>query len=484
MRILTFDDMHKYQKNAVVESIRNKYNCLFLGTGLGKTIIALTIIDQLLKRRLIKAGLVIAPKKAIFNTWAQEAKLWKHTQYLRFSIIHGSALPGNSNRVKRQQLFVTPAHVYLINYEGLPWLTETMDVYLRDRVMPFDLVVYDESTKMKHSTTQRFRKFKPYMGRFKYRYPMTGTPIPNGLLDIFGQVYAMDLGYSLGQNITSFKRRFFTSYFPPEGTHAITTPIKGAGKAVRKRIQDRVIYMKKEDYVELPPIHYNSMMLDLPEKYRGHYDELETEFYTELENAKIEAFSQSALSMKLRQFLQGKMYQRIDKKNRRVIEVHDEKLQAIKDMVDLKQKSTRILEGIGNAIIAYNFQFERDDLKSVFPRAPHIDGSTTDVQASRALKEWNDKQHPVILYNPASDPHGLNLQYGGNQILWYSLTWNLEHYIQLIDRLYRQRQVKPVFVHHLLFRDTIDETIYAALIAKDRTQTGLLEALKKHKHRT
>lgn len=478
-KILTFDDMHKYQKRAIVESITNKYNCLFLGTGLGKTIIALTIIDQLLKRKLIRAGLVVAPKKAIFNTWAQEAKLWKHTQYLRFSLIHGDAAVGNSGRVKRMHLLNSNAHVYLINYEGIPWLVDTMDTYLRDRVLPFDLIIYDESTKMKHSTTQRFRKLKRYMGRFRYRYPMTGTPAPNGVMDLFGQIFCMDLGHSLGQNITSFRRRFFTAV--PMGNFSKYIPLGGSAQAIRKRIQDRVIYMKKADYVELPPIHYSKMLLDLPLKYRKSYDELEEDFYTELENAKIEAFSKTSLSMKLRQFIQGKMYQGKGK-HRKVISIHDEKLQILKDMVDLKQKGgARILEGIGNCIIAYNFQFEREDLKSVFPSAPHIDGSTTEGQAQQWIKEWNWKMHKVMLYNPASDPHGLNLQFGGNQMLWYSLTWNLEHYIQLIDRLHRQRQEKPVFVHHILFRETVDEVIFDALTDKDRTQTGLLEALKAYR---
>jgi len=308
---------------------------------------------------------------------------------------------------------------------------------------------------------------------------MTGTPVPNGIMDLFGQIYTMDLGHSLGQNITSFRKRFFTAI--PMGNFSKYIPLTGAKKAIRRRIQDRVIYMKKEDYVELPPIHYNAMYLDLPERLRKQYDELEKEFFLELEEAKIEAFSRTSLSMKLRQFIQGRIYQGKGDR-RRTILIHDEKLQTLKEMVDLRQKGgARILEGIGNAIIAYNFQFEREDLKSIFPTAPHIDGSTTEKQAMNAIQEWNMGIHSVMLYNPASDPHGLNLQYGGNQLLWYGLTWNLEHYIQLIDRLYRQRQEKPVFVHHLLFRNTVDEVIYAALIEKNRTQTSLLEALKQYR---
>lgn len=479
MRLLTFDDLHDYEKRAIVDGINLKYAALFLGTGLGKTIIALTIIDQLLKRNKIRGALVIAPKKAAFNTWRQEAQLWKHTRYLDFSLIHGDAGRGSNGYVKRKNLLLTKAHIYLINYEGIPWLVNTMDTYLSGRRTPFDLIVYDESTKMKHFTTQRFKKLKRYMPKFTYRYAMTGTPAPNGIHDLFGQMYTVDLGRSLGTTLTSFRQRFFNSV--PKDNYSIYTPKYGADKAIRKRIQDRVIYMKKEDYIKLPPVTYNSIRIDLPKKLRAQYEELETTFFLELERAKVEAFSKTALSMKLRQFIQGKMYHHV-KGKRHVVQVHEEKLQVIKEMVDIKQRGdARILEGIGNAIIAYNFQYEREDLKKVFPTAPSIDGATTEADAMRFLTEWNIGKHKVLLYNPASDPHGLNLQYGGNQVLWYGLTWNLEHYIQLIDRVYRQGQERRVFVHHILFRNTVDEVIYEALKDKHRTQERLLEALKRYR---
>lgn len=471
-------DMHEYQKYAIITAIKRRYTAIFLGTGLGKTIISLTITDQLLKRKLIRSTLVVCTKKAMFNSWRQEAKLWEYTRYLNFSILHGSAGKGNSEYVKRKNLLSPDTHIYLINYEGLPWLARTLNTLYRNRKMPFDCVFYDESTKIKHSTTQRFIKFKPHMKRFTYRYPMTGTPIPNGLMDLYGQMYVCDLGYSLGSTLTSYRERFFISI--PQDTHKIYTLRRGSKKAISRRIKDRVIHMRKQDYVKLPPIIYNKMKIDLPKKLRNQYEELETKFFIELEQAKVEAFSKATLSMKLRQFLQGKMYSGLGA-DRKIISIHDEKLQVVKEMVDLKQKKTRILEGIGNCIIAYNFQYERTDLQSIFPGAPAIDGSTTDAQDTENIKRWNLKQIPILLYNPASDPHGLNLQLGGNQILWYSLTWNLEQYLQLIDRLYRQRQEKTVFVHHIIFRDTIDEVICAALGTKEATQNSLLKTLKTYR---
>lgn len=465
----TIDDFKAYQKYTIVKAIKRKHTAIFLGTGLGKTIIALTIVDQLLKRDWIKSALVVCTKKAMYNTWRQEAKLWKHTQYLQFSIIHGDAGHGPSEYVKKRHLF-QPAHIYLINYEGLPWLSETFHHNYHNRPLPFQCIFYDESTKIKHSTTQRFKKFKKWMNHFTYRYPMTGVPTPNGLMDLYGQMYVMDLGTSLGTTLSSFRSRFFMAV--PQQNYCIHRPLKGAKKAVSKRIKDRTIYLRKQDYVKLPSITYNKILLDLPDKLRSKYDELETTFFLELEKARVEAFSKGALSMKLRQFLQGKVYTG-PPENRRTVKIHTEKLQMIEE----------VMEGIGNCIVAYNFRFERDDLQSVFKNAPAIEGRTTDKQAEEYIKQWNLGQVPVLLYNPASDPHGLNLQFGGHNILWYGLTWNLEHYIQLIDRLWRQGQKHKVFVHQILFRDTIDEVVFEALSVKDADQQTLLNYLKQYKEK-
>jgi len=463
----TLNDLHYYQKYAIIKAIKKRHCILSLGTGLGKTIIALTVIDQLLKRNEISKALIVCTKKAMYNTWRQEAKTWKHTQHLKFAIIHGDAHKGNSNYVKRRQLF-SDVDIHLINYEGLPWLSDVLSRSFHNRLIPWQCIVYDESTKMKHSTNQRFLTFKKFMGKFVYRYPMTGTLIPNGYLDLFGQVYIMDLGMSLGTSLDRYRRRYFFAV-PSSGGYFNYKPIKGTKKALTKRLKDRVIHMPKEEYVKLPPITYNKIMLDLPDELRKQYDELEYKFFLELKEAKVEAFSAGTLSMKLRQFLQGKVYV-YEKNIRKVVKIHTEKLEMVSEM----------MEGIGNCIIAYNFQFERDDLQSVFKKAPAIDGRTTDKQASQYIQAWNNKQVSVLLFNPASDPHGLNLQKGGHNVLWYSLTWNLEHYIQLIDRLWRQGQEKKVFVHHVLFRDTVDEIVYNTLQVKDKTQTSLLSRLKEY----
>ena len=397
--------------------------------------------------------------------------------------MHGSAYRGCSAETARRRAFHAPSHIKLINYEGLPWLAEYLSVKGYDKAdvrFPFQLVFYDESTKLKHSTTRRFKIFKKFMREFEYRYIGTGTFAPNGLLDIFGQMYVMDLGESLGTVFSNYRERY-TTLTAPADRGGKYVPMKTAKEAIQKRIRKRVVYMRKEDYVKLPPIHYNPIKLDLPNKLVPQYRELEEDFFLELAEARVEAFSTATLSMKLRQFLQGKMYFYDEDGVRRTAKVHTEKLDYVKELVDTSKGSTKILEGIGNCIIAYTFQYEREDLLSIFPTAPVIDGSVTDQQVSTALEEWNRGQHSILLFNPASSPHGLNIQFGGNQLLWYSLTWNLEHYIQLIDRLYRQLQKHHVFVHHIIFRDTIDEVIYDTLVAKEATQSSLLYALKHYR---
>ncbi len=482
----TYRDLKKYQKTAIATGVDLQTVAYFLGTGLGKTIIYLALIDQLKKRGLIENALLVSTKKVVYNTIRQEAKEWAGTKKMTFSIIHGKAYSGMSAEASRRQGFYASSTVKLINYEGLPWLAQHLKAYRFDQLnnkFPFQLIIYDESTKMKHSTTKRFLSFKPLMGLFEYRFLGTGTPIPNGLMDLFGQMYALDLGLSLGTVMTNFRDRYMTlTVRPDSGTGGKYVPRKTAREAVQKRIRDKVIYMKKEDYLQLPPLNYNPMLLDLPDKLRGQYQTLEDEFFFELGEARVEAFSQGALSMKLRQFLQGKMYAP-GEGGRITLEIHQEKLDYLKEMSDATGKTggaSSLLEGIGNCIIAYNFKFEREDLLSLFPKAPVIDGSVSDSSVSRAIEGWNRGHHPVLLFNPASDPHGLNLQFGGNNILWYSLTWNLEHYTQLIDRLHRQLQTLPVMVHHLLFRDTLDEIIFRALTAKDREQISLLNALKRY----
>jgi len=479
MKLLTFKDLHQYQVKVIAKSISIRYALLALDTGLGKTPVSLTIFDQLQKRGLVKKMLVVAPKKVVYNVWRQEAQVWAHTQRLKFSIIHGDALPGPAEASRRRGLFAE-ADVYLTTYETLPWLSYKLLPYLDRTPLPWQMIVYDESTKIKHTSTQRYKRWKPFIGKFLYRYALTGTPMPNGIQDLFGQMYAIDLGQSLGGTITSFRSRFLER-IPASTNFAMYRDRPGAVEEVARRIKPHAVYLEKTDYLDMPPLKYNPIYVELPAKLRGMYDTFEKEFYLELDNVGIEAFNSGSLSMKLRQFLQGFVYDtngEQEGKERRVVQIHSEKLDMLSEMVDLKKKKKRCLEGIGNTIIVYYFQYERIILQRLFPDAPFIDGSSKEKDVSRNIELWNNGSIPVLLANSASLNYGLNLQDGGNNIMWYTMTWNAEHFSQLIDRLWRQRQTKPVFVHMLLFRRTIEEVIFEAVKTKNAKQKDVLNAIK------
>jgi SNF2 family DNA or RNA helicase len=476
--LLTIKDLHKYQVGVIAKGFDLKQLALFLDTGLGKTVIMLTLFDQLKKRGLITSMLVMAPKKVMYNVWRQEAQEWAHLRHLKFSVIHGDATPGRAEEARRRG-FYTKADVYLINYEGIPWLAKRLHPYIGRHPIPYQMIVYDESTKMKHSTTKRYRAWKPFMRYFPYRFILTATPMANGISDLFGQMYLVDAGKRLGTTITSFRSRYLER-IPTPNNFAMYREREGARDQVVRRITDRAIYLDKNDYLKLPPITHNPIWIDLPPKLRKVYDALEKEFFVELSEKKsIEVFNAGSLSMKLRQFLQGFVYETPGDGERTVTEIHTEKLDMLKERVDTRSKGPRQIEGIGNSILVYFFQHDRDMLRRVFPMAPAIDGRTDDTEVEQIKSEWDKRKVPVLLANSGSLNYGLNMQHGGNNIIWYAMTWNAEHLSQLIDRLHRQRQEKPVFIHYLLFRDTVEETIFQAVVKKNANQRELLDALRK-----
>jgi SNF2 family DNA or RNA helicase len=301
--------------------------------------------------------------------------------------------------------------------------------------------------------------------------------MPNGLQDLFGQMYVVDLGVSLGSTITSFRSRFLER-MPTQTNFAMYKARPGAYEEVSRRIKRTTIYLDKQDYLKMPALKINPIYIDLPPKWRKMYDQLENDFYLEIGDKGIEAFNSGALAMKLRQFLQGFVYHFDEQsRERRIVEIHQEKLDMLKELSDSKHER---LEGFGNAIIVYFFQHDREILRRVFKSAPAIDSRTPEAQASIIFDQWNAGKVPILLANSASLNYGLNLQDGGNNIIWYAQTWNAEHWIQLRDRLWRQRQIKPVFVHSTIFRDTVEERIFKAIMQKNAKQKDVLKALKRN----
>ncbi len=457
--MLTYNDFHPFQKQTVIDAIKLQQCCIFMGTGLGKTIIALSIYDQLHKRGLLQSALVVTPKKVMDNVWRQEAKLWQHTHRFIINRVHGSETRGGSEYSKAYNI-ISPANIYLINYEGLPWLS---NFFFRNKqeLKKIGMIVYDESTLIRSSTTKRFKSFKPLMGHFTYRYAMTGTPLPNSLEDIFGQMYTIDGGQRLGKYITHFRNKYMYVAYQIHGRANKYESQNGSKQKVAKKIADKVRSLKKTEYLKLPPLTFETIPLRMPAKIKTMYDEFEKEMYLEFKDASIEAFSSTAAVMKLRQYLQGQMYDN----NGKPIKIHSYKLLQLKEL--LKTVT-------GNSLIAYNFRFEVTDLKTITNSSPHIDGTTSDKDTENAILDWNNHQLKYLLVNPASTAFGLNLQAGGSNIIWYSLTYNLEHFQQLIDRLWRQGQRNPVKVYLLTFEKTVEQAVMKALLKKNQTQNGLI----------
>ena len=467
MSLLTYDNFHPYQKRVVAKAVRDMAGYEYRDTGMDKTVISLAIFDQLKKRRRVRRGLIVAPKYVMNHIWRQEAKKWEFSKDFTFSLIHGSTYRG-SPEYSRRMAFLDVVDFHLINYEGLTWLSNHM---LKERYIPWDIVFYDESTRMKRTTTKRFKAFRQFMNKFPYRFNLTGTPIPNGLEDIFGQAIAIDNGEALeAKNISEFRRKYMRPLYTLHGRVTVYGEQDGANQRVAKRLAPRTARLKKTDYLKLPPLKYHTVPVELPPDVIDMYNEMEGDFFTKINGVEIETFSQVAADMKLRQMLQGRVYDEEGVSHK----VHTE-----------KQKALASLKLDGNSLIAYNFKFERDEIKTATGgNPPFLDSRTKDREAEKWIIGWNNYEFRYFLVNPASAAFGLNLQAGGNNIVWFSLTWNSEHYSQLIDRLWRQgQQASSVNVYHIVVAGTIDEVISKALQRKDSDQAKLMQDIVNYMRR-
>lgn len=439
-------DLHAYQLRGV-SFILNKKRCgLFLDMGLGKTTTTLTAISDVIDGFGAKKVLVIAPLRVANTVWAQEAKRWQHLKHLQVSVCTGT----EKNRIKALSV---AADIYVINRENVVWL---VDLY-RDK-WPFDFVVIDESSSFKDSGSKRFkalRKILPYTEHFVL---LTGTPSPNGLLDIWSQIYLLDFGMTLGRTMTAYKQRFFDAdymgykWFPKEG----------AAEKIHDLLTPRVISMSAADYLELPDRIDLTVELDLPDKVMDAYLDFEKTLLAQLpEGEEIEAVNAAVLANKLLQYCNGTLYTD-DVGN--WSELHTAKLDALEELIE---------ENPGeNVLIAYNYKADLERIQKRFPKARVLDKDPETVE------QWNRGEIPLLLAHPASAGHGLNLQRGGSMIVWFGLNWSLELYQQFNARLHRQGQDKPVRIIHLAVNGGIDQRVLSVLADKDAGQAALLSALK------
>ena len=443
------EHLHAYQRRAV-SFIKDRRRCgLFLDMGLGKTTSALTAVSDLLDEFAIHRVLIVAPLRVANSVWAQEARKWSHLNHLRVSVCTGS-------QKARMMALQAEADVFVINRENIPWLVETLG-----QKWPFDMIVIDESSSFKNSSSKRFKALRRILPKTEYMVLLTGTPSPNGLLDIWSQIYLIDLGQSLGRTMTSYKQRFFEADYMGYKL----TPREGAADKIHSLIAPSVIHMSAEDYLELPKRIDLIDRVEISPDALKIYTDFEKTLIAELESGEeVEAMSAGVLANKLLQFANGGMY---TDANGSWSQVHAAKLDALAEIVEDNPNE--------NLLVAYNYRFDLERLQAKFPAAVVLDKN------QETIDRWNRGEIKMLLAHPASAGHGLNLQSGGSVIVWFGLTWSLEYYQQFNARLHRQGQTKPVRILHIVAKSTIDERVLKVLSSKDATQKELLLSLKPEK---
>lgn len=445
---------HAYQKRATQFILAHDACGLFLEMGLGKTVIALTAIDELINDRFeVQKVLVIAPLRVAEDTWSRESKKWEHLQHLRISKILGSA--ADRIRALKQN-----ADVYVINRENVVWLVEYLE---ENRIRwPFDMVVIDELSSFKNNQAKRFkalRKMRPMMDRV---VGLTGTPAANSLMDLWAEMYLLDRGERLGRTLTAYRGNWFR---PGYGNGYITykwEPRRGALEDITKRIADITVSMKAEDYLELPDKIETTIEVDMGETGTKLYKEMEKESLIELEGAdEIVALDAAAVMSKLLQMANGFIYDQ----EHNSIHLHEAKLDALSEIVEAADAPV---------LVFYNFQADKDAILAKFHDARLLENDST-------IEDWNRGKIKMLLAHPASAGYGLNLQEGGHIMAWYGLPWSLEQYLQAVARLQRQGQKYPVMVYHIIAKGTVDEQVMKSLASKDMTQSALIGILKDRK---
>lgn len=449
-------NLHKYQKVCVEHIISHPFCGVFLDMGLGKTISTLTAIEELKYDYCeIDTVLVIAPKRVAETVWEEEAKKWDHTKHLTFSKIIGT-------EQQRLAALKVKADVHIISRDNIAWLCS-----LYAAKLPYDMLVIDELSSFKAHQTQRFKSLRLARPWFKRVVGLTGTPAPNGLINLWSQMYLIDRGERLEKTITAYRSR----YFRPGASNGYVVYsynlLSDSERLIQERIKDICISMRAEDYLEMPERIDNFIRVTMPDKLMDAYKKFEQENVITLANeieegtTTVNAVNAAALSNKLLQFANGAMYD----ENKNVVPIHDLKLEALKEIIEAADGKP--------VLVAWTYQFDRDRIKNYFrSMAPR------ELKTAEDINDWNAGKVQLMLAHPASAGHGINLQAGGNIIVWYGLTWSLELYQQFNARLYRQGQKQRTIIHHIVNSGTHDEDVVKALKSKDKTQNNLMNSIK------
>ncbi|HEL1237647.1 TPA: DEAD/DEAH box helicase [Streptococcus equi subsp. zooepidemicus] len=438
---------HDYQRYATDFIINNPISAVLLEMGLGKSVISLSAINELMLDYFdVSRTLVIAPLRVAISTWPDEIKKWDHLKYLSYSVVTGS-------EKERLDALKKPAHIYVINRENVDWLiTKSGFKWF------FDMVVIDELSSFKSYQAKRFKSLLKARPKVKRIVGLTGTPSSNGLMDLWAEFRLLDMGERLGRYITHYRQNFFIPDKRNQQMIFSYKPKDGAEKEIYQLISDITISMKSKDFLKMPECIMNEVVVSLSEKEQKLYDSLKKDMVLSVGDDEIDAINAAALSSKLLQMASGAVYND-DKES---IHIHDRKLDALEDLI----------EGANGkpVLIAYWFKHDLTRIKERF--------DVREIKTGKDITDWNEGQIPIAIIHPASAGHGLNLQLGGSTLIWFSLTWSLELYQQTNARLYRQGQDSTVVIHHILTKGTIDEDVMKALKAKERIQDALIDSVK------
>ena len=450
---------HAYQERAV-DFIIDHPNCaLFLDMGLGKSVITLTAIQQLMDDYLeINKVLIVAPKSVAQNTWPAEAGKWDHLKGLRLSVVMGTA-------AQRRKALDADADIYVVNRENLAWLVNYCDHELVR--WPFNCVVLDESSSFKNPQSRRYKAIRRMRWLIYRMIELTGTPSPNGLMDLWSQIELLDKGQRLGRTLTTYRSRYFNP--GRHNGHVVYEwrPKAGAREQITEAISDICLSMKADDYLDMPDLITAGTDIVLTGAELKGYREFEKEQLMEVDETEIEAVTAAALTNKLLQYSGGAVYDSEHDWH----EVGRSKLEALEDLV----------EAAGEPVLVfYAYQHELARIREALKEY----GPVTFKGEPDILESWNRGEIRVLLCHPASVAFGLNMQEGGRIIVWYTPTWNLELYQQANARLYRQGQGKPVLLYHLVALGTMDERVMDALAGKTSTQEYLMKRIKELKDET
>ena len=438
---------HEYQEYATKFIEDNEESAVFLECGLGKSVITLTAIKNLMARGEVNRVLVVAPLRVGKTTWPEEIGKWDHLGGLTYAVAIGSV-------AERLNALKSKADITIINRENVEWLIDKSG-------MPFDydMLVIDELSSFKSFKAKRFKallKVRPQITRV---VGLTGTPSSNGLMDLWAEFRLLDLGERLGRYIT----RYRLAYFTPDKRNAQVVfsykPLPGAEERIYDKIDDITISMRASDYLKLPSLVMNTVVVEMGEKEKDIYDNLCDDMVVSLGESEIDAVNAASLSNKLLQMANGAVYG----EEQSVHHIHDEKLNALEDLIESANGKP--------VLVAYWFKHDLARIKAKFP-------FVREIKTDADIRAWNRGEVEVGVIHPASAGHGLNLQTGGSTLIWFGLTWSLELYQQTNARLYRQGQKNTVVIHHIVTKGTIDERVLKALEKKEKTQNSLIDAVK------